>query len=121
MCIGFALGDVVYFWAARELGYSEPFSQLPELSVAVVTVTMTAPMVAWMLYRGMPRQETTEMAATMPILAIALLGLGWLSVVPKSELALLEHALMMPAMIVPMVFGLELYTGRSSHADHHTR
>jgi hypothetical protein len=115
MCIGFAVGDIVYFWAARELGYSEPFSELPELSVAIVTFTMTAPMVAWMLFRGMPRRETTEMAGVMPILAMALLALGWLSVVPKSELALLEHGLMMPAMLVPMVFRLSLYTGRSGH------
>ncbi|MGH3085009.1 MAG: hypothetical protein ACRDNP_13355, partial [Gaiellaceae bacterium] len=24
MCIGFALGDLVYFWAAEQQGYSEP-------------------------------------------------------------------------------------------------
>lgn len=46
MCIGFAVGDLVYFWAAGRFGYSEPFSELPELSVLVVTFTMTAPMVA---------------------------------------------------------------------------
>jgi hypothetical protein len=119
MCIGFAVGDVVYFWAAGRLGYSKPFSELPELSVAVVTFTMTAPMVAWMLFRAMPRRETAEMAAVIPILAFALLALGWLSVVPKSELVLLEHGLMMPAMLVPMVFRLDLYLGRSGHAGHH--
>jgi hypothetical protein len=46
MCIGFAVGDLAYFWAGGQFGYSEPFSELPELSVAVVTFTMTAPMVA---------------------------------------------------------------------------
>jgi hypothetical protein len=117
MCIGFALGDLVYFWAAGRFGYSEPFTQLPELSVAVVTFTMTAPMVAWMLLRGMPRRETTEMAAVMPILAIALLAIGWLAVVPRGDLALLEHGLMMPAMLVPMFFRLDLYTSRSG--GHH--
>ena len=35
MCIGFALGDLIYFWAAEQQGYSEPFKQLPELSVLV--------------------------------------------------------------------------------------
>ena len=117
MCIGFAVGDLVYFWAAGRLGYSDPFSQLPELSVAVVTFAMTAPMVAWMLLRGMPRRETAEMAAVMPILAIALLAIGWLGVVPKGDVALLEHGLMMPAMLVPMFFRLDLYTGRSG--GHH--
>jgi hypothetical protein len=71
MCLGFAVGDLVYFWAAGRFGYSEPFSELPEVSVLVVTFTMTAPMVAWMLFRGMPRRETAEMAAVMPILAIS--------------------------------------------------
>ena len=60
MCVGFAVGDLIYFWAAGLFGYSEPFRQLPELSMMVVTFTMTAPMVAWMLFRGMPRRETTE-------------------------------------------------------------
>src|ERR671930_1509102 len=49
MCIGFAVGDLVYFWAEGRFGYSGPFSELPELSVLVVTFTMTTPMVAWML------------------------------------------------------------------------
>src|SRR5439155_3709739 len=63
MCIGFAVGDVVFFSAAGLFGYSHPFMQLPELSVIVVTFNMTAPMVAWMLFRGMPRRPTAEMAA----------------------------------------------------------
>jgi uncharacterized membrane protein YozB (DUF420 family) len=118
MCIGFAVGDLVYFWAAGRFGYSEPFSDLPELSVIVVTFTMTAPMVAWMLFRGMPRRETTEMAAVMPVLAIALLLLGWLAILPKGDLALLEHGLMMPAMLVPMFFRLDLYARRAGHTGH---
>ena len=47
--------------------------------------TMTAPMAAWMLFRGMPRRETVEMVAVMPVLAIALLALGWLALVPMSD------------------------------------
>ena len=121
MCVGFAVGDVVYFWAAGRLGYSAPFSELPELSVAVVTFTMTAPMVAWMLFRGMPRRETAEMAAVMPLLAIALLVLGWLGAVPMGDLALLEHGLMMPAMLVPMFLRLDLYTGPSGGHHAHGR
>jgi hypothetical protein len=117
MCIGFAIGDLIYFWAAARFGYSKPFTELPELSVAVVTVTMTAPMVAWMLFRGMPRRETVEMAAVMPILATALLMFGWLAVVERRELALLEHGLMMPAMLVPMLVRRDLYTGRSGHTN----
>ena len=112
MCIGFAIGDLIYFWAASKFGYSHPFKDLPELSVAVVTFTMTVPMVAWMRYRGMPRRPVAEMAAVMPVLGVALLVFGWLSVLPKGDLALWEHGLMMPAMLVPMFFRLDLYTGR---------
>ena len=115
MCIGFAVGDLVYFWAAGQQGYSEPFRQLPELSVLIVTFTMTAPMTAWMLFRGMPRRATAEMSAVMPVLAVVLLVLGWLAIVPIGDLALLEHGLMMPVMLIPMFFRLDLYTGRAGH------
>jgi hypothetical protein len=116
MCIGFAIGDLVYFWAAEQQGYSEPFRQLPELSVLVVTFTMTAPMAALMLVRGMPRRATAEMSAVMPALAVLLLALGWIAIVPRGDLALLEHGLMMPAMLVPMLLRLDLYSGRAGHA-----
>jgi hypothetical protein len=85
----------------------------------VVTVTMTAPMTAWMLFRGMPRRATAEMSAAMPVLALVLLALGWLAILPKGDLALLEHGLMMPMMLAPMLFRLDLYTGRARHAGRH--
>jgi hypothetical protein len=119
MCVGFAVGDLIYFWAAGLFGYSEPFRQLPALSVLVVTFTMTAPMTAWMLFHGMPRRATAEMSAAIPILALVLLGLGWLTIAPQGDLALLEHGLMMPVMLIPMFFRLGLYTGRSGHTGVH--
>ena len=115
MCIGFAVGDLIYFSIAGALGYSEPFTELPVLSVLVVTFTMTAPMTAWMLYRGMPRRATWEMSATMPILGIILLTLGGLGVVPMGDMALLMHALMMPVMLVPMLARPGLYAGHMHH------
>ena len=118
MCIGFAVGDALYFWLAGVAGYSEPFAELPVLSVAVVTVSMTAPMAAWMGYRRMPRRAIVEMSAAMPALALVLLVFGWAGLVPMEDLALLEHALMMPVMLVPMIFRLDLYTGTHSHIRH---
>jgi hypothetical protein len=91
------------------------------LSVAVVTFTMTAPMTAWMVYRGMPRHAIVEMSATMPVLAVLLLALGWLGIVEMGNLALLEHALMMPAMLVPMLFRLDVYAGHVSSPGSGTR
>jgi hypothetical protein len=115
MCIGFAVGDLVYFRVAGQFGYAEPFAELPVLSVLVVTLTMTAPMTAWMLYRGMPRTAIREMSATMPALAFILLMLGWLDVVPMGDLALLMHGLMMPVMLVPMALRPGFYARHLSH------
>lgn len=111
MCIGFAVGDLVYFWVAELFGYAEPFAELPVLSVLVVTFAMTAPMTAWMLYRGMPQAAILEMSATMPVLAFILLLLGRLGVVSMGDLALLMHGLMMPVMLVPMALRPGLYAG----------
>jgi hypothetical protein len=113
MCIGFAVGDLLYLGIARLFGYSQPLSELPVLSVVVVTVTMTAPMVAWMRFRGMRGRLVVEMAAVMPVLAGVLLILGWLGVLEMADLALLEHGLMMPAMLIPMLLRLDVYTGRA--------
>jgi hypothetical protein len=116
MCVGFAIGDVIYFWVAGRFGYTKPFKELPELSVVIVTVTMTLPMTAWMLHRKMPSRPVVEMTATMPVIAAALLALGWFGVLPRPDLALTEHGLMMPAMLVPMFLRLPLFTGRRSLA-----
>jgi hypothetical protein len=120
MCIGFAVGDAIYFAVARSFGYSDPFSELPVLSVLVVTFSMTAPMTAWMVYRGMPRRAVIEMSAAMPILAAALLVLGGVGALAMENLALIEHGLMMPAMLVPMVMRLDLYAERMHHTHHAT-
>jgi hypothetical protein len=113
MCIGFAIGDAVYFGLAGLAGYSKPFSELPELSVLVVTVSMAVPMTAWMMFRGMPRRRVVEMTAVMPMLALLLLIAGWAGTIPMGDLALTEHGLMMPAMLVPMLLSLAFYTGRA--------
>lgn len=55
----------------------------------------------------------------MPILALVLLASGWLGILPKGDLALLDHGLMMPVMLIPMLFRLDLYTGRAGHIGRH--
>ncbi|HEY7794761.1 MAG TPA: hypothetical protein VIA10_12210 [Gaiellaceae bacterium] len=115
MCVGFAIGDLVYLWLAGRAGYAAPFAELPELSVLVVTAAMTAPMAAWMLFRGMPRRQTAEMSAALPVVAVVLLVLGWAGLLARQDLALLEHGLMMPVMLVPMLLRLDCYTGRHAH------
>jgi hypothetical protein len=47
-----------------------------------------------------------------------LLVLGWVAILPKGDLALWEHGLMMPVMLIPMLFRMDVYTGRAGHAMH---
>jgi len=64
---------------------------------------------------GAKAMEVVSNDAVMPVLGAALLVFGWLSVLPRGDLALWEHGLMMPAMLVPMFFRLGLYTSKHSH------
>jgi hypothetical protein len=47
---------------------------------------------------------------------VLLLALGWLRIVEMGNRTLLEHALMMSAMLVPMLFRLDVYAGHVGHA-----
>ena len=116
MCIGWAVGDVIYFAIAEQLGSSDPFGDWPVLSLLIVTFNMTAPMVAWMRLRGMAWRPTAEMAAGMVVLATLILIAGWLGIVAIETLPWLAHGLMMPAMLVPMLLRLDLYTGHATGA-----
>ena len=116
MCLGWGIGDAIYFAAADPLGSPEPFRDWPELSLAIVTFNMTAPMVAWMRFRGMPARPTAEMAAGMVVLALLLLLAGWLGIAAMESLPWLAHGLMMPAMLIPMLLRFELYSGRAKEA-----
>jgi hypothetical protein len=111
MCVGFMVGDAIYFVIADLAGYPQPFSDLPVLSVFVVTFNMTVPMVAWMRYRHHDRRMIREMAGSMVVLAMVALIAGRVGVIPQSDMALAVHGLMMPAMLIPMLMHLHLYTG----------
>jgi hypothetical protein len=75
-------------------------------------VTMTLPMVAWMRYRGHGRAASSEMAASMLIPTagvIALLGAGLVDDV--GMLLMVEHVVMLPAMLVAMLLRRDEYLG----------
>jgi hypothetical protein len=116
MCIGWAVGDVIYFAVAAQLGSSDPFADWPQLSLAIVTFNMTAPMVAWMRFRGMAWRPIAEMAAAMVVLALLIAVAGWSGIVAMETLPWLAHSLMMPAMLVPMLLRLDRYTGHAMGA-----
>ena len=95
-------------------------SELRETAPATVFLgmafTMTAPMVAWMRFRGHTWQPTLEMAASMilpTLVAIALLGAG---VASFGALMGLEHVAMLLGMLAAMLLRVDEYTSHAHHA-----
>jgi hypothetical protein len=86
------------------------------LKLAIMGVTMTAPMVAWMRYRGHGWAPSNEMAAAMliPTAGVIALQMGG-TVEDYGTLMALEHAVMLPAMLVAMLLRRGEYT-----SDHHS-
>ena len=89
----------IYFAIAEQLGSSDPFADWPQLSLAIVTFNMTAPMAAWMRFRGMAWRPIAEMAAAMVALALLILAAGWPDRRGHADAPVARPAtLMMPAM-----------------------
>jgi hypothetical protein len=64
--------DAAYVRGLGVAGFADPFLQFPVLSAAVVAFNMTAPMVAWMRFRGMEWRPIAEMSAAMVAEAVLL-------------------------------------------------
>jgi flagellar biosynthetic protein FliP len=98
-----------------------PFSGAPTgASLAMMGVAMTAPMVAWMRYRGHGWRPCAEMAASMVIPTIAVLFLlATGAVTGEMTLMTVEHVAMFPLMLVAMLIRPDEYTchiGEPRHA-----
>jgi hypothetical protein len=82
------------------------------LQLAIMGVTMTVPMVAWMRYRGHGWGPCNEMAAAMLIPTAGVIGLQMGGLVEDyGTLMALEHAVMLPAMLGAMLLRRDEYTG----------
>ena len=116
MCIGGITLNVLFFWFTTRIGYPNLFERFPEFSLLIVGINLAIPMTVWMRVRGHEWRPTLEMASTSIILSILLIVAAALNIIPKeSQLDLLKK-LVCPAMLIPMLFRLDLYT--SHHADH---
>ena len=93
----------------------------PEVTLLLVALLYTAPMVAWMRFRGMEWRPVVEMAAASFALAPVVIALAWLGLGSQSiVLELASISFCGPAcavMFVAMLPRLDLYTGRTGH--HH--
>jgi hypothetical protein len=83
---------------------AELTADAPALLLLGMGVTMTAPMVAWMRYRGHGWAPSNEMAASMLIPNAGAVGL-----------LAVEHVVMLSAMLVAMLLRREEYAGHTHH------
>ena len=90
----------------------------PALSLIVMAFTITLPMSAWMLLRGMPRRPTAEMATAAFVVAILLIGAVGIGNASEDALVLTVGefcGLSCVTMLGVMILRLDLYTGRTGH------
>src|SRR4051812_8829310 len=86
-------------------------SHRPAAMLIEMAVTMTVPMVAWMRVRGHAWRPCNEMAASMLLPALGVLTLLAADVVTDTDrLLVLEHAVMLPSMLLAMLLRRDEYT-----------
>jgi flagellar biosynthetic protein FliP len=73
----------------------------------VMAFNMTAPMVWWMHYRGHAARHNLEMAGSMIVPTAIVIGLHLLDLVPADSVLLIQHVVMIPAMIGVMLARFE--------------
>jgi hypothetical protein len=118
MFAGMVLLGVPAGWALTAFGTSssELTDNAPALMLLGMAVTMTAPMVAWMRYRGHGWRANTEMAASMVLptfAAIVMLAVGVMTDI--DTLLVVEHVAMLLGMLGAMLLRLDEYTHHHGH------
>ena len=74
-------------------------------------------MAAWMRRRGHGWAPVWEMTASMFVGSFAAIGLLWGGLVQDTDALLqIQHAGMLPSMLVAMLLRLDEYTGHGGHA-----
>jgi flagellar biosynthetic protein FliP len=76
---------------------------------SIMAFNMTAPMVWWMRFRGHPARHNAEMAASMVVPTALVIALHWLGVVAADSVMLIQHVVMIPAMVGLMLARFEHY------------
>jgi hypothetical protein len=118
MVLGMIVLGIPADWALEAAGSSSDrlMTDAPAIALLAMATMMTVPMVGWMRYRGHGPRANAEMAASMylPSLgAILLLATDVLADVGAAMI--LEHAVMLPAMLVAMLLRPDEYTGAHHH------
>jgi hypothetical protein len=114
MFLGMAVLGVPAVAALGVFGMSstELHDDAPALLLFGMGVTMTAPMVAWMRYRGHGGPASADMTAAMFVPTFGVIALLWSGLVGDvGTLLVIEHLVMLPSMLVAMLLRRDEYTG----------
>jgi hypothetical protein len=95
--------------------FLQAITEAPAVVSLGMALSMTAPMAAWMRYRGHPWCRVAEMAGAMLLPAVVLIGLLWTGAVDAKAVLDIQHAVMIPSMLAAMTFR------RSEYSNHDVR
>jgi len=88
---------------AAGIDYDRIELEWPTVPALVMAFNMSAPMVWWMRRRGHSWSYTMEMAAAMFIPVLTLTPVLWLGLLSGDGLSMIQHAVMIPSMLVVML------------------
>jgi hypothetical protein len=106
--------------ALRALGTSTAELEVdaPAVVLLIMAVNMTIPMVAWMRRMGHGWQPCNEMAASMFLPTFLVIGMMAAGAADYVSAMMLEHVLMLPAMLIVMLLRREEYSCDHRHHAH---
>ncbi len=110
MMIGMMVGKPVFLAITGLSSTSQAGRLYPWQSVLAMALSMTVPMVAWMLFRGHGRRNSAEMAAAMLVPAIPFIILCSLHVLPGGTANGIYMMLSTLAMLGLMLYRRAVYS-----------
>jgi hypothetical protein len=91
-------------------------TKAPAAGLSLMCFNMTVPMVAWMKYRGHGWAANAEMAASMIVPTLFVIGLLAAGVMTDYHALMgVQHSIMFPAMFGVMLLRREEYSGGHGH------
>lgn len=119
MCAGGVALSLLFFGAAALLGYTNLDQRAPELTVLVIAINLSLPMLVWMRYMGMGWRPTLEMSGSTMVAGLLLITAYSAGLVARAGLIPLQTGLLAcPLMLVVMLFRYRLYSGAHTHHHH---
>ncbi|MSQ31231.1 MAG: hypothetical protein EXR64_04285 [Dehalococcoidia bacterium] len=121
MAAGMPVFGVLFMSPLDPFGYRAVLGAYPYVRELVMLVTMSLPMVGFMVYRGHSLRRTMEMLAGMALPAVAVIGLtatAWVPFLTAGTLFVFSHVAMLAGMFAAMLYRRAEY-GQGHHPHAH--